>query len=71
MYHVPLAPQCIYGRSDEGDEIRDGEEGKKRRLPGLLYADKLVLCAKPEEDLRRWWDVLLRCVGEDVWKQCR
>ena len=28
MYHVPLALQCIYGRSDEGSENGDGEEGK-------------------------------------------
>ena len=27
VYHVPLAFQSIYGRSDEGGENRDGEEG--------------------------------------------
>ena len=26
MYHVPLALQCIYGRSDEGGVNGDGEE---------------------------------------------
>ena len=26
MYHVPLALQCIYERSDEGGENGDGEE---------------------------------------------
>ena len=51
MYHVPLALQCIYGRSDEG-ENGDGEEGREWRLPGLLYADDLVLCGESEEDLR-------------------
>ena len=49
MYHVPLAVQCIYGWSDEGGEDRDVRE---RRLPGLLYADHLVLCGESEEDLR-------------------
>ena len=29
--------------------LKDGREG---RLPGLLYADDLVLCGEPEEDLR-------------------
>ena len=29
MYHVPLAPQCIYERSDEGGENGDGEEGSE------------------------------------------
>ena len=49
MYHVPLALQCIYECSDEGDENWDGEEseisgGGKRRLPSFLYADDLVFC---------------------------
>ena len=44
-YHVPLAFHCIYGygQSDEGDENGDGEEGRKFKLPGLLYSDELVL----------------------------
>ena len=46
MYHVPLALQCIYGYSGEGDENGDGEEGREWRLPGLLYADDLVLCGE-------------------------
>ena len=28
------------------------EDGRKGRLPGLLYADHLVLCGESEEDLR-------------------
>ena len=28
------------------------KEGREWRLPGLLYADGLVLCGDPEEDLR-------------------
>ena len=58
MYHVPLALQCIiYGHSDEGGENGDGEKrseisGGGKRLPGLLYADDLVLCGESEEDLR-------------------
>ena len=30
----------------------DGKEGRKWRLPGLLYVDDLVLCCELEEDLR-------------------
>ena len=41
-----------YGRSDEGGENGDGEEGREWRLPGLLYADDLVLCGESEEDLK-------------------
>ena len=43
MYHVPLALQCIYGRSDEGDENGDVEQGREWRLPGLLYADEVYV----------------------------
>ena len=49
MYHVPLGFQCIYGCSDEGS---DRGEGREWRLPGLLYADDLVLYGESEEDLR-------------------
>ena len=49
MYHVPLALLCIYGQSDEGGMGRREE----RRLPGLLYADGLVLYGELEENLRR------------------
>ena len=49
----------IYGRSDEGIENVDGEEGseiqekgRECRLLGLLHADYLVLCGESEEDLR-------------------
>ena len=52
VYHVPLGLQCIYGRSDEGGENEDGEEGRELRLPGFLYADDLVLCGESEDDLR-------------------
>ena len=52
MYRVPLVFQCIYGCSDEGGEDRDGKEGREWRLPGLLYANDLVLCGASEKDLR-------------------
>ena len=52
MYHVLLGVHCIYGSNDEGGENGDGEEGREWRLPGLLYADDLVLCGESEEDLR-------------------
>ena len=32
--------------------LRFQEEGREWRLPGLLYADDLVLCGELEEDLR-------------------
>ena len=54
MYHVPLAVQCIYGGSDcENGDVEGG-------VPGLLYADDLVLCGESEEDLR----VMLECFAE-------
>ena len=59
MYHVPLALQCIYRRSDEGGEDGYGEEG-------LFYTDDLVLCVESEEDLRAMGDIFLRCVGKEV-----
>ena len=60
MYHVPLALQCVYiypvrnevklGIRWKG--VRFLEEGRDGRLPGLLYADDLVLCGESREDLR-------------------
>ena len=32
--------------------VRFREEGREWRLPGLPYADDLVLCGESEEDLR-------------------
>ena len=52
MYHVPLALQCIYVRSNEGAENGDGKEGREWRLLGLLYAYDLVLCDESEDDVR-------------------
>ena len=52
VYHVPLAVKCIYGCSNEGSKNKDGKEGRVLGLPGLLYADDLVLCSESEEDLR-------------------
>ena len=59
MYNVLLALQCVYGRSEEGGENGDGEEGVRFReergewrLPGHLYTDDLVLCGEMEEDLK-------------------
>ena len=49
MYHAPLAFQCINVGSDEGGEDGNGKEEIMWRLPGLCYADDLVLS---EEDLR-------------------
>ena len=42
-----MSVQCIYGWSNEG-----GEDGREWRLPGLLYADELVLYGESKEDLR-------------------
>ena len=38
-----LFNEYIHGCSDEGDENGDREERREWRLPGLLYADDLVL----------------------------
>ena len=47
-------------------EEEEEEEGREWRLPGLLYADELVLCGESEEDARAMVGRLLRCVGEEV-----
>ena len=52
MYQVSLAFKCIYGCSKEGGKNEDVKDGRELGLPGLLYADNLVLCGEPEEDLR-------------------
>ena len=59
MYHVLLAFQCIYERSDKGGEDGDGKEGseipvggERMEITGLLYADDLVLCEESKEELR-------------------
>ena len=51
MYHVPLAFQSIYVRSDkEGEDVYE-KEGREGKLPGLFYAGDLALCGESEEDL--------------------
>ena len=47
--------QCIYGRSDEGGENGDGDEGSESSGGGMrveiawpLYADDLVLCGESD-----------------------
>ena len=52
VYHIPLALQCIYRRSNERDKNKDGEEGREWRLTGLLYVDDLVFSG----------DILWMCV---------
>ena len=43
----------IYGWSDEkGGEDGDDMEGKEWKLPGLLYANDLVLCGESEKEWR-------------------
>ena len=66
MHHVSLTFQCIYGCIDERRENGDGEEGRKWRLPGLLYSDDLVLCGESDEDLRAIVGCVSRCLGEGV-----
>ena len=56
----------IYGYSDEGGEIEDGEEeGIEWRLPGLLSAKDLVLCGELEKDL---W-VMMGRFAEVCWRR--
>ena len=38
------------------------DNGREWGLLGLLYADDLVLCDESEEDLKGWWEGLLKCV---------
>ena len=49
-----------------GRGVRFQEEGREWRLPGLLYADDLVLCDELKEDLRvivgRFIGVCRRCL---------
>ena len=40
------------GGGEEAVENGEGEEKRERRLPGLFYADDLVLCDEAKEDLR-------------------
>ena len=49
-------------------EVVFQEERREWILPGLLYADDLVLCGSSEEDLRAMLErfVSLRCLGEKV-----
>ena len=42
----------IYGCNNEKGKNEDGKEGRELGLPGLLYADDMVLCNESEEDLR-------------------
>ena len=51
--------RIIYICIDEG-ENGYGEEKREWRLPGLLYAEDLLLCDESEEDLR----VMERCFVE-------
>ena len=67
MYHIHLAVQHIYEGSD-GYENGDGKEGGEWRLPGLLYANDLVLCVKSEEDLRVMMGLFLEVCRRRVLK---
>ena len=57
MYHFPLSLQYIYECIDEGGK---NVNVKEWRLPGLLYADNLVLCGESKEDLK----VMVGCFVE-------
>ena len=54
-------------------EVKFLEESRKWRLPGLLYADDMVLCGEPEEDLRAMvgWYVEVCRREERTESQCR
>ena len=65
MYHDTLAFQCIYERSDDGDENRDGKEGSEisRDYPTSCLHFFVV---NRKRTRGRCWDGLLRCVKEEV-----
>ena len=46
--------------------VRFLEKRKEWRLPGILYADDLILCGESEEDLKMMFGCLLRCIEEKV-----
>ena len=46
-------------------EVRFLEDGRKWRLPGLLYTDDLVLCGELEEDLRAMVGGIAEVIEED------
>ena len=67
MYHVSLAVH--YGVMKVGmgrSRVRFLKDGRVWRLPGILYADDLVLCSESEEDLR----VMVGQFAELVWPSC-
>ena len=47
-----MAVKSIYGCRNDGGKNEDEKEGRELGLPGLSYADDLVLCGESEEDLR-------------------
>ena len=52
-----------------GRRVRFMEEGREWRLPGLLYANDLVLCGESKQDLRvmvRWFVEVCRRRGLKV-----
>ena len=51
----------------ERREVRFLEDGRVWRLPGLLYADDLVLCGKSGKDLR----AMVGWFAEVYRSQCR
>ena len=46
--------------------MRFQEEEREWRLPGLFYADDLVLCGELEENL----STMVGCVFEVYWRRC-
>ena len=48
--------------------MRFQEDGREQRLPGLLYADDLVLCDESEEDLRAMVGHFVEMCGRRVLK---
>ena len=50
VYMDAIMKEVKMGMGKRG--VRFMEDGREWRLPGLLYADDLVLCGESEEDLR-------------------
>ena len=70
MYDVPFALQCIYEFSDEGED-GDGEEGSETSGGGkksLAFCMQMTwFCVvSPRKTRGRWWNVLLRCIEEEI-----
>ena len=67
LFNVYIDRVMKEGKIDRGRRgVSSLEDGREWRLPGLLYANDLVLCGKSEEDLKvmvEWFAEVCRSRG--------